>query len=123
VPAVGEPADDRRADRRVVLDDEYLRLGTDIFGPGQQPLSQSEVDSRLAESASPTSVGGTVRARCVPGGVEVVGATPAQGFGVETDDDGVDDHPKITFTAGEREIEIRLRCSGGTVTHAVEEKD
>jgi hypothetical protein len=126
-------------------------IGTDIFGPGQQPLSQSEVDRQLAESSPPTSsppsppaattattppptattpaartttvraVGGTVWARCAPGGVEVVGATPAQGFGVESDDDGVEDHPKITFVSGEREIEIRLRCAGGTVTHTVEE--
>jgi hypothetical protein len=120
-------------------------IGTDIFGPAQQPLSQSEVDSKLAESptsAPPTSAptssppttpaartatvhsaGGTVWARCAPGGVEVISFTPAQGFGVESDDDGIDDHPKITFVSGEREIEVRLRCSGGTVTHTVEEKD
>jgi hypothetical protein len=64
-----------------------------------------------------------VWARCAPGGVEVISFTPAQGFGVESDDDGIDDHPKITFVSGEREIEVRLRCSGGTVTHTVEEKD
>jgi hypothetical protein len=120
-------------------------IGTDIFGPAQQPLSQSEVDSKLAESptsAPPTSAptssppttpaartatvhsaGGTVWARCAPGGVEVISFTPAQGFGVESDDDSIDDHPKITFVSGEREIEVRLRCSGGTVTHTVEEKD
>jgi len=124
-------------------------IGTDIFGGStQQPLSQSEVDRRLAEttppaatttsSPSPTtttssipaagrtysihSAGGTVWARCAPGGVEVVGTTPAQGFQTEPDDDGIDDHPKITFVAGEREIEIRLRCASGTVTHEVEEK-
>jgi hypothetical protein len=127
-------------------------IGTDIFGPGTgQPLSQSEVDQQVAEtpatttttspspatspsstsSSSPAagrthsvrSAGGTVWARCVPGGVEVVGATPAQGFQTEPDDDGIDDHPKVTFVAGEREIEIRLRCAGGTITHTVEEKD
>lgn len=126
-------------------------IGTDIFGPAQQPLSESEVDNRLAESptstppttapttSSPTSTpttttptartatvrsaGGTVWARCAPGGVEVRSYTPAQGFGVESDDDGIDDHPKITFTNGEREIEVRLRCSGGTVTHTIENKD
>jgi hypothetical protein len=125
-------------------------IGTGIFGAAQQPLSQSEVDSRLAQSPAPApptsssppssapptstappartttirSAGGTVWARCAPGGVEVVGSTPAQGFGVESDDDdGIDDHPKVEFTNGEREIEVRLRCSGGTVTHTVEEKD
>ena len=119
-------------------------IGTDIFGgTTQQPLSQSEVDRRLAETTPPAatttsptttsipaagrtysihSAGGTVWARCAPGGVEVVGTTPAQGFQTEPDDDGIDDHPKITFVAGEREIEIRLRCASGTVTHEVEEK-
>jgi serine/threonine-protein kinase len=77
-----------------------------------------------AESTVVHSPGGTVLARCAPGGVEVQGATPAQGFGVESDDDGaVDDHPKITFVDGEREIEVRLRCTGGKVSHTVEEKD
>ncbi len=126
-------------------------IGTDIFGAStQQPLSQSEVDRQLADTTPPAttttpppttppttappdtpaagrtysvhSAGGTVLARCAPGGVEVVASTPAQGFQTEHEDDGVDDHPKITFVAGEREIEIRLRCAGGTVTHTIEEK-
>ncbi|WP_431433609.1 hypothetical protein [Actinophytocola sp.] len=136
-------------------------IGSDLYGAdAQKPLSQSEVDQRLAEttppgrtttsprSSPPTtttppatttspatttppaktavihSAGGTVWARCAPGGVEVLGSTPAQGFEVEPDDDArVNDHPKITFLAGEREIEVRLRCSGGTVTHTVEDDD
>ncbi len=76
-----------------------------------------------AKSSVVHSAGGTVLARCAPGGVEVLGATPAQGFQVESDDDGIDDHPKITFVTGEREIEVRLRCTGGKVTHTVEEKN
>jgi hypothetical protein len=70
------------------------------------------------------SDGGTVLARCVAGGVEVVSYTPAQGFQAEPDDDDVDDHPKVTFVSGEREIEVRLRCAGdGTITHTIEEND
>jgi cytoskeletal protein RodZ len=108
--------------------------------PTSSPTTPSTSTPTRTTSASPTtrttnpapppakpsvvhSAGGTVLARCAPGGVEVLGATPAQGFQVESDDDGIDDHPKITFVTGEREIEVRLRCTGGRVTHTVEEKN
>jgi hypothetical protein len=131
-------------------------IGTDIFGASTgQPLSQSEVDAKLATTTRTTtpspasssapppaptttstprpevgrtqsfrSAGGTVFARCAPGGVEVVSATPAQGFGVdsEDEDDDVDDHPHVRFSSGEREVEVRLRCVGGTVQARYEEK-
>lgn len=130
-------------------------IGTDIFGASTgQPLSQSEVDAKLATTTPTTtppttsspapppsstastprphvgrtqsfrSAGGTVLARCAPGGVEVVGATPAQGFSVdsEDEDDDVDDHPHVRFRSGEREVEVRLRCVGGTVQPTYEDK-
>ncbi len=136
-------------------------IGTGIFGAqAQRPLTESEVDRRLAESAAPPATttrpppssrpsttrppstttpatsatppaaqptvirsdGGTVIAECTAGGVRVLGATPAQGYQVESEDEdhGVDDHPTVKFTSGEQEIRIRLRCVGGTVTHTVE---
>jgi hypothetical protein len=90
-------------------------IGTDIFGGGQDPLSQSEVDDLLtsltttppttppstAQTTAPTTSstpagpqpyktateGGTVTARCTPDGlVEVMSRTPAQGFSVASDD-------------------------------------
>ena len=106
-------------------------IGTDIFGAGQDPLSQSEVDDLLtsrtpAPSTTPSTStsappadkptvteGGTVIARCEGSLVRVVSASPAQGFQVDPDDDEVDDHPSVTFVAGEREVEVRLRCAGG----------
>jgi hypothetical protein len=130
-------------------------IGTDIFGAGTgQPLSQSEVDAKLATTTPPTTTttpppasssapppasaprsqvgrtqsfrfaGGTVFARCAPGGVEVVSATPAQGFSVdsEDEDDDVDDHPHVRFRSGDREVEVRLRCVGGTVQSTYEDK-
>lgn len=135
-------------------------IGTDIFGASTgQPLSQSEVDAKLATTTTRTttrttsppasssapppastptstprpqagrtqsfrSAGGTVFARCAPGGVEVVSATPAQGFSVdsEDEDDEADDHPHVRFRSGEREVEVRLRCVGGTVQPTYEEK-
>jgi hypothetical protein len=126
-------------------------IGTDIFGGDDDPLSEAEVEAMLAtrtrpptepttepttapatttssEPPAPTTIptsGGTVLARCVPGGVEVVSAIPAQGYQADTEDgdegddgvdDGVDDHPSVTFSAGDLEIEVRLRCVNNLVT-------
>ncbi|MFC4855141.1 hypothetical protein [Actinophytocola glycyrrhizae] len=106
-------------------------IGTDIFGAGQDPLSQSEVDELLASRPAPpptttssapppppekTTVteGGTVIARCDGALVRIVSASPAQGFQVDPDDDDVDDHPTVKFQSEEQEIEVRLRCVDGT---------
>jgi hypothetical protein len=71
---------------------------------------------------TPTA-GGTVISRCEPGGVRVLQATPAQGFQVDPDDDGVDDHPSVKFQSGDREIEVRLRCVNGVPQATVEIDD
>ncbi len=132
-------------------------IGTDIFGASaQQPLSPSDVDRQLAESAPPAtttttspppssstpstttpppastpppaktaaihSAGGTVWARCAPGGVEVVGYTPAQGFQVDSENEGIDDHPHVRFRSGGQEVEVRLRCVGGQVRPEIRTK-
>ena len=103
-------------------------IGTDIFGGGQDPLSQSEVSSLLASpTPSPTTStsaepkdtptateGGTVLAHCTAAGlVEIVTATPAQGYSVDSDDD-VENHPSVTFSSATTEIEVKLRCVNGT---------
>ena len=44
------------------------------------------------------TAGGTVLARCTGGRPEVVSATPAQGFRVQTEDD--DGGPRVRFRAG-----------------------
>jgi hypothetical protein len=128
-------------------------IGTDIFGGGSSPLSESEVDAQLRSQAPSTTTeptttpsppptsspppagrtvstrtaGGTVISRCEAGGVRVLQATPAQGFLVDDEDDGeddgVDDHPSVKFRAGEREIEVRLRCANGAPVATVEDKD
>jgi hypothetical protein len=114
-------------------------IGSGIVGAGQAPLSPSEVDARLSATPSvppasnptttttPTtsqpppaaahafpSQGGTVIARCVPGGVEIVSVTPAQGYQDSSSSHEIDDHPSVKFTAGRTEVEIRLRCVGDT---------
>lgn len=106
-------------------------IGTDIFGAGQDPLSQSEVDELLASrppstSGSPATTtppaeqptvteGGTVIARCTAGGlVDVLSATPAQGYRVDPDDDADENHLSVKFSSAQQEIEVNLRCVNGT---------
>lgn len=126
-------------------------IGTDIFGASAgDPLSQSEVDAQLAETTPPAtttppssstppastttpapppakttfvhSPGGTVWARCAPGGVQVLGYTPAQGYQVDSENEGIDDHPHVRFRSGEAEVEVRLRCVGGTIQPEIRTK-
>jgi hypothetical protein len=128
-------------------------IGTDIFGGGRDPLSQSEVDDLLASrtpsaptttsppsSAAPTTTstppadqpdttvteGGTVTSRCTPSGlVQVLSAVPAQGFANDSDDDSdeADDHPSVKFRSGDRKVEVRLRCVDGVLSPTVTEDD
>ena len=122
-------------------------IGTDIFGAGQDPLSESQVDQLLASqtarpsTSSPPSTtrtpappptvetptpGGTVVSRCVAGGlVEVVTATPAQGYRLDDDDDPdeIKDRPSVQFTNGQDKYEVRLRCVNGTPVPEIKHDD
>jgi hypothetical protein len=108
-------------------------IGTGLLGPGPQPLTPAEVNARLASADPPApaappatapippapvaapevvaTAGGTVLARCTGGVPEVVSATPAQGFRVQTEDD--DGGPRVRFRAGKSRIEVRLTCADG----------
>ncbi|MFC5286691.1 hypothetical protein ACFPM7_06475 [Actinokineospora guangxiensis] len=117
-------------------------IGTDFLGDGRAPLSASEVDALLAgRSALPPTTdatampstsepptprqlqtdtpGGTVISLCTTSGqVDILSATPAQGYRVESQDSDDDDGPSVTFTADDQEaddqdVEIRLRCADG----------
>jgi hypothetical protein len=122
-------------------------IGAGLLGPGQQPLTPAEVDARLAsaEPAAPVDTpaavppadpvpreagtapqviatdGGTVLARCTGGTLEVVSATPAQGFRVQTEDD--DGGPRIRFRSGDTRFEVNLRCADGRPVADVQTDD
>jgi hypothetical protein len=118
-------------------------IGSGIAGSGPRPLSQSEVEAQLAVTptttappATPSATtstgavdqptvipvqGGTIIARCAPGGVAVLSATPAQGYQVSSKQE-VDDHPKVRFISGRTEVEVRLRCVAGAPQPEVEVK-
>jgi hypothetical protein len=122
-------------------------IGAGLLGPGQQPLTPAEVDARLAsaEPAAPVDTpaavppadpvpgesgtapqviatdGGTVLARCTGNSPEVVSATPAQGFRVQTEDD--DGGPRIRFRSGDTRFEVNLRCADGRPVADVQTDD
>ena len=118
-------------------------IGAGLLGPDQQPLTPAEVDARLAsaepgapapQTAAPevlapevvapeviATAGGTVLARCTGDRPEVVAATPAQGFRVQTEDD--DGGPRVRFRDGGTRIEVNLRCVDGRPVAGIENDD
>ena len=85
-------------------------------GPPADPAADP-----LAEPEVVATAGGTVLARCTGGRPEVVSATPAQGFRVQTEDD--DGGPRVRFRAGGTRVEVRLTCAGDRPVAAVDTDD
>lgn len=85
--------------------------------------STPPADAGTGPSTSVVSPGGTVIARCVPGGVAVRSAVPAQGYRLDSTSTEVDDHPSVRFRAGRAEVEVRLRCADGTPQPEIRTKD
>lgn len=114
-------------------------IGDGIVGAGQQPLSPEQVAALLtptptpaAPTATPTTVprpttsapaaragtpevlgsaGGTVVARSTDGVVDVVSASPAQGFQVHGQPG--EDPGRVRFESGHVRVEPRLSCRDG----------
>jgi hypothetical protein len=106
-------------------------IGAGLVGPGQRVLDPTEVDARLAAAGpapvAPTTApppaapaggskvfptdGGIVVARCRDGAVDVVSATPAQGWGVH--DEAEEDRGRVRFENGRDRVELRLSCADG----------
>ena len=59
--------------------------------------------------------------RCIAGRAEVLSATPAQGFRVQTEDE--DGGPRVRFRAGDMRLEVNLRCVDGRPVGDVEVDD
>ena len=83
---------------------------TSGLSPGQPPTGQS---APPGQSQVFSTAGGTVIARCSPG-IEVVSATPAQGYrvkDVEPDDGGL----RVRFETGSggTRVEVQLTCAAG----------
>ena len=89
------------------------------------PVEPGPVGSGSVESGSAPEViataGGTVLARCTGERAEVVSATPAQGFRVQTEEE--DGGPRVRFRAGDVRIEVNLSCADGRPVAAIESDD
>ena len=83
-------------------------------GPG--PVGPPPVDAAAPPEVIATA-GGTVLARCTAGRADVVAATPAQGFRVQTENE--DGGPRVRFRAGGTRVEVRLTCANGHPVAAV----
>jgi hypothetical protein len=106
-------------------------IGAGLVGPGQRVLDPTEVDARLAAAGPPpsaapaptssaapaaqpkvvTSAGGIVVARCVDDRIDIVSATPAQGWGVH--DEAEEDRGRVRFETGDARVELRFSCLDG----------
>lgn len=106
-------------------------IGSGLLGPAREPLTTAEVEAELAaaraapaprppSAATPEpapgganevigSPGGTVVARCTGGVVEIVSASPAQGYGLDDEPE----HARVRFESDETEVEVRLSCQDG----------
>ncbi|WP_433276381.1 hypothetical protein ACQPZA_34330 [Pseudonocardia xinjiangensis] len=121
-------------------------IGTGILGRGQQALTPSQVDQALAAARavpasapvappSPTdppfppsdsaaaavadvvtSPGGTIVARCTGSAVEIVSASPAQGFRLDDEREG----SRMRFESEDTTVAVQLSCQGGRPVGAVE---
>jgi hypothetical protein len=72
----------------------------------------------VAAARSVAGQGGTVTARCANGVPAIVRSIPQQGFSGQPDDSG----REVKFTSSDHRTEIKVACTGTTVTFSKEEK-
>lgn len=88
--------------------------------PTPAPLAPAPVLASSVPATAATDVvaspGGTVVARCVGDGLEIVSASPAQGFRLHDEREG----SRVRFESEESKVEVRLSCQGGRPVGAVE---
>jgi hypothetical protein len=90
------------------------------LAPAPVPLAPAPVPASSVPATAATDVvaspGGTVVARCVGDGLEIVSASPAQGFRLHDEREG----SRVRFESEESKVEVRLSCQGGRPVGAVE---
>jgi hypothetical protein len=99
------------------------------------PTSQPPVEDPLASpSATPTATatvgpnqtigtaGGTVVARCQPGGAYLLYWSPSPGFRADLSNRGPAAEARLSFESASREIKIRVTCIGLTVHPSIEDE-
>ncbi len=108
-----QPLDAAEVDRRLAAAPPPAAPPPAAPAPAAPPSAASAGPAGPPEAATviPTA-GGTVIAGCTGELVQVVSATPAQGWQL-SDLEQSGDHPSIRFTSGRELVEVRLRCRGG----------
>ena len=88
--------------------------------PTESP-STSATSATSAETSQRTvsTRGGTLAASCPAGAASVLYATPADGWRVEVEQEGVEAH--VDFRRGEDRVRVRLDCAASQLTTSVEE--
>ena len=116
-------------------------IGSGIVGGGQRPLTPTEVDEALAAAQATTAVPpalpartepppdastgivasprGTIVARCGAGTVEIVSASPGQGYQLDDEQEGA----RVRFESDETRVEVHVSCRGGRPVGQVEIED
>lgn len=101
--------------------------------PSSQPIAgDPSADPSASPMATPTAAvgpnrtidtsGGTVVARCQPGGAYLVYWSPSPGFRAGVDNRGPAAEARLSFESSTREINVRVTCIGLTVHPSVEEE-
>jgi len=83
--------------------------------PSPTPVLASSVPATAATDVV-ASPGGTVVARCVGDALEIVSASPAQGFRLHDEREG----SRVRFESEESKVEVWVSCQGGRPVGAVE---
>ena len=113
-------------------------IGAGIVGAAPAPLTEAQVRSLLSTTSVPSaptalppaptsaptvlaSAGGTVLATCVDGAVQIVSATPAQGY--QLHGESGEDPGRVRFESGSGRVEMQLSCRDGVPEASVRVKD
>jgi hypothetical protein len=90
--------------------------------PSPAPPSPAAAPTSAAPAGTTDVVGspgGTIVARCTAGAVEVVSASPAQGFRLDDEQE----HSRVRFESEETDVEVRLSCQNVRPVGVVEIDD
>lgn len=90
--------------------------------PDAAAPSSSATASASASDQTIKSAGGTVIARCLPGGAYLVGWSPAPGYHAEDLRRGPAATARVKFEGSAREVTVTVRCTGGVAQPSIQDE-
>jgi len=94
--------------------------GDPSAGPSASPMATAT--ATVGQNRTIDTNGGTVVARCQPGGAYLVYWSPSPGFRAGVDNRGPAAEARLSFESSSREIKIRVTCIGLTVHPSIEDE-